>query len=86
MSDKKGKIFTYVMDYISPNLDVPSVTTEVDFEGGGRIQCYMTEVNVDQMRIDLPVEMTFRKYTLWQEVSLREGVNIYFWNSCPPRT
>jgi len=86
MSDKKGKIFTYVMDYITPNLDVPIVTTEVDFEGGGRIQCYMTEADVDQIKVGLPVEMTFRKYTLWQETALREGVNIYFWNSAPPRT
>ena len=86
MSDKKGKIFTYVMDYITPNLDVPTVTAEVDFEGGGRIQCFMTEADVEQIKVGLPVEMTFRKYNLWQEISLREGVNIYFWNSRPPRT
>ncbi len=86
LSDKKGKVFTYVMDYITPNLDVPIVTTEVDFEGGGRIQCYLTEVDTEQIKVDLPVEMTFRWYRLWQEVAQREGVNIYFWNSVPLRT
>jgi len=85
MSDKRGKIFTYVMDYISPNLDMPTVTAEVDMEGGGRIQCYMTEVDVDQIKVDLPVEMSFRKYPLWEEISLREGMCIYFWESKPIR-
>jgi uncharacterized OB-fold protein len=85
MSDKKGKIFTYVMDYITPSVESPIVTTEVDFEGGGRIQCYMTEANVEQMKVDLPVEMTFRRYPLWEEIGLREGVYIYFWESRPPR-
>ena len=85
MSDKKGKIFTYVMDYITPSLELPIATTEVDFEGGGRIQCYMTEVDVEQIKVGLPVEMTFRRYPLWQEISLREGVYIYFWKSKPLR-
>jgi len=82
---KKGKIFTYTLDYISPSVEMPVVTTEVDFEGGGRIQCYMTEVDVDKIKIDLPVEMTFRRYPLWEEISLRAGVHLYFWESRPPR-
>lgn len=86
MSDKKGKIFTYVMDYMTPSVELPIATTEVDFEGGGRIQCYMTEVDVDQIKVGLPVEMSFRRYRLWQEISLREGVHIYFWVSKPLRT
>lgn len=86
MSDKEGKIFTYVMDYISPSVELPMVTAEVDCEGGGRIQCYVTEVDVEQIKVGLPVEMTFRKYRLWQETSLREGVYIYFWKSRPLRT
>ena len=86
MSDKKGKIFTYVLDYVTPSVESPIATTEVDFEGGGRIQGYMTEVDVDQIKVGLPVEMTFRRYPLWEEIGLREGVYIYFWNSRPPRT
>ena len=85
MSDKKGKIFTYNMDYMTPSLETPTITTEVDFEGGGRIQGYMTEADIEQMKVDLPVEMTFRKSTIWQAIPLREGVNIYIWKSTPPR-
>jgi len=82
---KRGKIFTYTLDYISPRVEMPVVTTEVDFEGGGRIQCYMTEVDVDKIKSGLPVEMTFRRYPLWEEISLREGIYIYFWESRPLR-
>lgn len=82
---KKGKIFTYNLDYLTPRAEVPIVTTEVDFEGGGRIQGYMTEVDVDNLSVGMEVEMTFRKYTPWQEIPLREGVYTYLWESKPIR-
>jgi len=82
---KKGKIYTYNLDYITPRAEVPIVTTEIDFEGGGRIQGYMTEVDVEKTTIGMPVEMTFRRYTPWNEVPLREGVYTYFWESKPIR-
>lgn len=82
---KRGKIFTYTLDYITPRAEVPIPTVEVDFEEGGRIQAYMTEVDPDQITVGLPVEMTFRRYTLWEEVGLREGVYLYFWEAKSPR-
>ena len=82
---KKGKIFTYNLDYITPRAEVPIVTTEVDFEGGGRIQGYMTEAEVDKVTIGMPVEMTFRRYSPWEEIPLREGIYTYFWESKPIR-
>lgn len=82
---KRGKVFTYTLDYITPRAEVPTVTAEVDFEGGGRIQCYMSEVDVDKIEVGLPVEMTFRRYTLWEEIALREGVYVYFWEAKPLR-
>ncbi len=83
---REGKIVTYNMDYITPSVEVPVTTTEVDFAGGGRIQSYMTEVDINKITIDLPVEMTFRRYPLWEEISLRQGVYIYFWKSVPLRS
>lgn len=82
---KRGKIFTYNLDYITPRAEVPTVTVEVDFEGGGRIQCYMTEVDADKIEVGLPVEMTFRRYTLWEEIAQRESVSVYFWEAKPLR-
>jgi hydroxymethylglutaryl-CoA synthase len=83
--DRIGKIFTYNLDYITPRVEVPTVTVEVDFEGGGRIQCYLTEVDVDKVAIDVPVVMTFRRNRLWEQIGLREGVYIYFWEAKPLR-
>ncbi|MEA3442895.1 MAG: 3-oxoacyl-[acyl-carrier-protein] synthase III C-terminal domain-containing protein [Chloroflexota bacterium] len=83
---KKGKIVTYNMDYITPSIEGPVVTTEVDFEGGGRMQTYMTEADLDKITIDLAVEMTFRRYPLWETITLREGVYTYLWKSTPLRT
>jgi hydroxymethylglutaryl-CoA synthase len=82
---KMGKVFTYNLDYFTPRAEVPTVTTEVDIEGGGRIQCYLTEVDVDKIGVGMPVEMTFRKYTPWQDIPLREGVHTYLWESKPIR-
>jgi len=82
---KRGKIFTYNLDYITPSAEQPVATTEVDFEGGGRIQSYMTEVDVDKISIGMPVEMAFRRYTLWEEIAQREGTYVYFWESKPIR-
>jgi len=69
------------MDYITfPLLDQPIVTTTIDFEGGGRVQCYMTDREPEQVRCGLPVEMSFRK------LPMKDGIHNYFWKSIPVRT
>ena len=80
LSDKKGKIATYVGDRITPMPEMPTITTEVDFEGGGRMECYMTDVTLEQLEIGSVVEMTFRK------IRVEDGVHIYFWEATLPRT
>jgi len=82
---RKGRIFTYNLDYITPRAEIPVVTTEVDFEGGGRIQSYMTEADSENITVGMPVEMTFRRYSPWDEITDREGVCTYFWESKPVR-
>ncbi len=82
---QKGSIFTFNLDYITPRAEMPVVTTEVDFDCGGRIQCYMTEVDVEELRVNQPVEMAFRRNVLWEDISLREGIYSYFWESKPLR-
>ena len=81
MSDKKAKIFTFAMDYISsPILEHPVVTTTIDFDGGGRMQCYLTDREVEEIKVGLPVEMSFRK------LPDKSGIYNYFWKSMPLRT
>ncbi len=81
LSDKKAKIFTFSMDYITfPVLERPVVTATIDFDGGGRMLCYLTDRDPDQVRPDLPVEMSFRK------IFVKDGIHGYFWKSMPIRT
>jgi 3-hydroxy-3-methylglutaryl CoA synthase len=80
-SDKKAKIFTFSMDYVTfPVLERPVVTTTIDFDGGGRMLCYLTDRDPDQVSPGLPVEMSFRK------LFFRDGIHNYFWKAIPQRT
>jgi len=80
LSDKKAKIFTFAMDYVTLALDLPTVTTTIDFDGGGRMECYMTDREPEQVKCGLPVEMSFRK------IIDKEGAHIYYWKTMPLRT
>ena len=76
-SDKKGKLFSYAIDQLQPTQNPPGVNGVVDFEGGGRMICELTDCDVDKVRVDMPVEMTFRK--MFQS----RGINNYFWKAKP---
>jgi hydroxymethylglutaryl-CoA synthase len=76
-SDKKGKIFTYTLDYLTPNREAPAVVGVVDFEGGGRVMCEVTDCDPSEIKIGLPVEMCFRK------VGGKGAVHNYFWKAKP---
>src|SRR5262249_2844948 len=60
LSDKRANVFTFTVDYLNADPDPPSVMTVVDFEGGGRAYLMMTDRNPSDVKIDQPVEMTFR--------------------------
>jgi len=79
LSDKKAKVVSFAMDYVTPAADLPTATTTIDFDGGGRIQCYMTDREPEQVKCGLPVEMSFRK------IIDKDGARIYFWKSIPVR-
>ena len=79
LSDKKAEIVTYSMDYVAGTPDVPLVITVVNFDGGGRFLCMLTDREVNQMKVGLPVEMTFRK------LGVIGGVHNYHWKATPIR-
>ena len=79
LSDKKGTVFTYSMDYIAGTTDTPLVITVVNFEGGGRILCTMTDRELDEVQVGMPVEMSFRK------LRVVNGIHNYYWKSVPVR-
>ena len=79
LSDRPATVFTYSMDYIAGSVDTPLVVTVVDFEGGGRLLCMMTDRQLDQVRVGMPVQMSFRKL---REVN---GIHNYYWKAIPRR-
>lgn len=80
-ADKKGVLTTFSQDssWAGVSFDMPVTVSAVDFEGGGRIICDMTDRDPDQVKVGMPVEMTFRK--------LRRlgGINNYWWKCRPVR-
>ena len=80
LSDKRGTVFTYSMDYLAGTTDTPLVITVVNFEGGGRMLCMMTDRELDEVEVGMPVEMSFRK------LRVVNGIHNYYWKSIPART
>ena len=79
LSDKRGTVFTYSMDYLGGAVDTPLVLTVVNFDGGGRMLCMMTDRELDEVQIGMPVEMSFRK------LRVVNGVHNYYWKAIPVR-
>jgi hydroxymethylglutaryl-CoA synthase len=78
-SNKKARVVTYTADYMSPSPDSPAVVAVLNFEGGGRMFLTMTDKDVDQVKIGMKVEVSFRK------LFFTEGIHNYFWKCVPDR-
>lgn len=76
-SNKKATLFTYAIDNLQPTRNPPGVNGAIDFEGGGRLLCELTDYDLEKVKIGMPVEMTFRKLTEGDAV-----IN-YFWKAKP---
>ncbi len=76
-SDRKGSLFTYSIDHLQPTKNPPGLNGVVDFDGGGRLICELTDCDLDRVKIGMPVEMTFRK------LSQGKGIINYFWKAKP---
>jgi hydroxymethylglutaryl-CoA synthase len=76
-SDKPAKLFTYAVDQLQPTKNPPGLNGVIDFDGGGRLICELTDYDLDRVKIGMPVEMTFRK--LFQG----KGIVNYFWKAKP---
>jgi 3-hydroxy-3-methylglutaryl CoA synthase/uncharacterized OB-fold protein len=79
MADLKATIATYTIDRLAFSMSPPVVAAVVDFDGGGRFACELTDVDPNAVKIGDRVEMTFRRlYTA-------DGVHNYFWKARPVR-
>ena len=80
LSDRKGQVFTFAADYLCQRREAPRVTAIIDFEGGGRMATMMTDRVLEEIKIGMPVEMSFRKLVT------QDGFHNYFWKSIPLRS
>ena len=78
-ADKKAKLFTYTGDMLAFSMNPPAVYGFVDFEGGGRFWFDMTDTDLENVKVDMPVEMTFRK----KYMDEKSGIHGYFWKMIP---
>ena len=69
----------YFFFRLAYSLSPPVVVGVLDFEGGGRFQCELTDVDPASVKIGDRVEMTFRR------PMTAHGVHNYFWKARPPR-
>lgn len=79
MADVPAVIATFTVDRLAYSLSPPVVAAVIDFEGGGRFQCELTDVDPAAVRIGDRVEMTFRR------LFTAGGVHNYFWKARPAR-
>lgn len=79
LADLEATVATFTLDRLAPSLNPPVVAAVLDFEGGGRYQGELTDVDADSVAIGDRVEMTFRL------ISTVNGVRNYFWKARPKR-
>lgn len=77
--DKPAKVFSFSHDYVMQTTDPPVTVTVVDFEGGGRIMCDMTDRDPDAVKVGMPLEMSFRR------LYYVGGIYNYWWKCQPIR-
>lgn len=77
LADLQGTVATFAIDHLAYSLSPPTVGVVVDFDGGGRFRCELTDAEADAVRIGMRVEMTFRRFYT------AEGMHNYFWKARP---
>ena len=78
-ADASCKVATYTLDHLAYTLQPPVVAAIVDYAGGGRLSCELTDVDPKAVAIGNELEMTFRRLYTGQ------GVHNYFWKARPKR-
>ena len=78
-ADKKATLFTFSLDQLADVVDSPGTAVFVDFEGGGRGWFDLTDRDPEQVKVGMPVEMTFR------QMYFDRGIHNYYWKARPVR-
>ena len=76
---KRGTIFTFTIDHLIANAELPLPMAVIDLDGGGRLYLQVTDFAESEVEIGQPVALTFRR--------LHEGGgnHNYYWKARPLR-
>jgi 3-hydroxy-3-methylglutaryl CoA synthase len=75
LAEVGGTVATFTIDYLAFSLGPPTVGVVVDFDGGGRYRCELTDFDPGDVAIGTRVQMTFRRFYT------AEGMHNYFWKA-----
>src|SRR6184192_2702809 len=78
LSDKIGAVKSFTFDNFAGSPSPPLIATVVDVEGA-RLYLQMTDASPKEVKLDLPVELTFRK------MHEAGGTPNYYWKCTPVR-
>jgi 3-hydroxy-3-methylglutaryl CoA synthase/uncharacterized OB-fold protein len=79
MADVPATVVTFTIDRLAYSLSPPVIAVVIDFDGGGRFQCQLTDADPDGVKIGDRVSMTFRR------MMTANGVHNYFWKARPAK-
>jgi 3-hydroxy-3-methylglutaryl CoA synthase/uncharacterized OB-fold protein len=79
LADVPATVTTYTVDRLAYTPSPPMLMVVLDFDGGGRMRCQLTDAAEAEVRAGLRVEMTFRRLVT------AAGVHNYFWKARPVR-
>ncbi len=79
MADVQATVATFTIDRLAYSLSPPSIAVVIDFDGGGRFNCQLTDADPSEVKIGNRVQMTFRR------MLTADGVHNYFWKAKPVR-
>lgn len=77
MADVAATVVTFTIDRLAYSLSPPVIAVVIDFDGGGRFQCQLTDADPETVKIGDRVSMTFRR------LMTANGVHNYFWKARP---
>ncbi len=77
LADRHGKVMSFTFDNFAGSPDPPLIVTTTEVDGGARVYLQMTDASPKEVKLDLPVEFTFRK------IHEYGGTPNYFWKCTP---
>ena len=76
-ADSLATVATYTVDRMIYSESPPVIFAVLDFDGGGRFPCQLTDCDIDEIEVGSRVEMTFRR------LFTADGIHNYFWKARP---